>query len=31
MAPLTGEVVAALVAGEDPGYDLSAFSPTRFV
>ncbi len=30
MAPLTGDVVAALAAGKDPGYDLSPFSPTRF-
>jgi glycine oxidase len=30
MAPLTGEVVAALLSGDAPGYDLSAFSPTRF-
>ena len=30
MAPLTGDCVAALLRGEQPGYDLSAFSPSRF-
>ena len=30
MAPLTGEVVATLLAGETPGHDLTAFSPSRF-
>ena len=31
MAPLTGDIVAALLAGEAPGHDLSAFAPDRFV
>lgn len=30
MAPLTGDVIGALVAGEEPGQDLSGFAPTRF-
>jgi glycine oxidase len=30
MAPLTGDCVAALLAGEEPGYDLRPFDPSRF-
>lgn len=30
-AALTGEVVAKLVAGEPPGFDLKPFDPTRFI
>ena len=30
MAPLTGDVVAALACREQPWYDLSPYSPTRF-
>ena len=30
MAPLTGETVAALTVGDDPGHDLSQFRPGRF-
>ena len=30
LAPLTGEVVAALAAGETPKHDLSQFRPDRF-
>lgn len=30
MAPLTGDVVAALVAGTPPGYDLAPFDIARF-
>jgi glycine oxidase len=30
MAPLTGDCVAALACGEEPWYDLSPFSVTRF-
>ncbi len=30
LAPLTGEVVAALAAGEPPEHDLSQFRPERF-
>ncbi|HUO51653.1 MAG TPA: FAD-dependent oxidoreductase [Gemmatimonadaceae bacterium] len=30
MAPLTADVVSALACGEQPWYDLSPFSPTRF-
>ncbi len=29
-APLTGECIAALLTGEDPGSDLTPFAPTRF-
>lgn len=29
-APMTGEVVATLIAGGDPGFDLGPFSPERF-
>jgi monomeric sarcosine oxidase len=28
--PVVGEIVATLLAGEDPGFDLGLFSPTRF-
>lgn len=28
--PVVGEIVAALLAGEDPGFNLDIFSPTRF-
>jgi sarcosine oxidase len=28
--PVVGEIVAALLAGDDPGFDLGLFSPTRF-
>ena len=28
--PVVGEIVAALLADEDPGFDLGLFSPTRF-
>ena len=28
--PVVGEIVAALLAGEDPGFDLSVFAPQRF-
>jgi glycine/D-amino acid oxidase-like deaminating enzyme len=30
-APVVGEVVAALLADEDPGFSLAAFAPDRFV
>ena len=30
MAPLTGDVVSTLACGEQPWFDLSPFSPTRF-
>jgi glycine oxidase len=30
MAPLTGDCVAALVDGQDPGCDLRPFAPARF-
>jgi D-amino-acid dehydrogenase len=30
LAALTGELIAALVAGRDPGIDLSALSAGRF-
>jgi glycine oxidase len=30
MAPLTADVVAALICGEVPWYDLTPFAPTRF-
>jgi glycine/D-amino acid oxidase-like deaminating enzyme len=30
LAPLTGEVVAAIAAGESPEHDLSQFRPDRF-
>ncbi len=30
LAPLTGDVVAALAVGDDPGHDLSPFSMSRF-
>jgi glycine oxidase len=30
MAPLTGDCIAALACGEEPPYDLTPFSPTRF-
>jgi glycine oxidase len=30
LTPVTAEVMARLVTGEDPGYDLSRFSPERF-
>jgi glycine/D-amino acid oxidase-like deaminating enzyme len=30
MAALSGEVVAALVTGEEPLHDLSQFHPARF-
>lgn len=30
LAPLTGEVVAAIAAGESPEHDLSQFRPARF-
>lgn len=30
MAPLTGDCIAALLAGEEPAADLAPFSPTRF-
>jgi glycine/D-amino acid oxidase-like deaminating enzyme len=30
LAPLTGTVVAALAAGDDPGHDLSPFAISRF-
>ncbi|HTD32633.1 MAG TPA: N-methyl-L-tryptophan oxidase [Candidatus Elarobacter sp.] len=29
-APVVGEIVAALLAGEDPGFSLELFSPLRF-
>ena len=29
-APVVGEIVAALLAGDDPGFDLTPFSPARF-
>jgi sarcosine oxidase len=28
--PVVGEIVAALLAGDDPGFPLALFSPTRF-
>jgi glycine oxidase len=30
LGPLVGEAAARLAMGEDPGIDLSAFSPARF-
>jgi glycine oxidase len=30
LAPVTGEAVAALIAGEEPLFDFSPFSPARF-
>jgi glycine/D-amino acid oxidase-like deaminating enzyme len=30
LAPVTGRLVAELVAGEHPSHDLAAFSPDRF-
>ena len=30
LAPITAEVMAKVIEGSDPGYDLTAFSPTRF-
>ena len=30
LAPITAEVMAAVIEGRKPEYDLSAFSPTRF-
>jgi glycine oxidase len=30
LAPITARLVAQLISGETPGYDLSAFSPRRF-
>jgi glycine/D-amino acid oxidase-like deaminating enzyme len=30
LAPVTGRVVAELVAGEAPSHDLTPFSPDRF-
>jgi len=30
MTPVTGAVVAALLAGDDPGRDLAPFDPGRF-
>jgi glycine/D-amino acid oxidase-like deaminating enzyme len=30
MAPLTGEMVATIVTGEEPVHDLSQFHPARF-
>jgi monomeric sarcosine oxidase len=29
-APVIGEIVAALLAGDDPGFSLDLFAPTRF-
>jgi glycine/D-amino acid oxidase-like deaminating enzyme len=29
-APVVGEIVAALLGGEDPGFSLELFAPTRF-
>jgi len=29
-APMTGKVVADLVAGRPPSIDIAAFAPTRF-
>jgi glycine oxidase len=29
-APLTADCIAALLAGEDPGFDIAPFSPQRF-
>ena len=31
LAPITAAVMAALIAGKDPDFDLAAFSPARFV
>jgi len=31
LAPLTGDVVAALISGDPPSHDLTPFSPSRFV
>lgn len=31
LAPLTGDVIAALVSGDAPPHDLSPFSPSRFL
>ena len=30
LAPVTAQLVAELVAGEPPGYDLAPFRPERF-
>jgi glycine oxidase len=30
LAPVTGEAIAAMVAGDEPEIDLAAFDPTRF-
>jgi glycine/D-amino acid oxidase-like deaminating enzyme len=30
LAPITGRLVAQLVAGEQPEHDLSPFDPARF-
>ena len=30
LAPITAQLVAAVIEGRAPGYDLSAFSPSRF-
>jgi len=31
LAPITARIIARLVAGEDPGFDLSPYDPLRFV
>ena len=31
LAPVTAQVMARVIAGHDPGYDLSRFAPARFV
>jgi glycine oxidase len=30
LAPITAHIMAKVIEGKDPGYDLSAFSPARF-
>jgi glycine oxidase len=30
LAPITAQIMAAVLEGREPGYDLSAFSPSRF-
>jgi D-amino-acid dehydrogenase len=30
LAPVTGKIVASLLAGEPPGFDLGLLSPERF-
>jgi glycine oxidase len=30
LAPITARVMARVIHGDDPGFDLSAFSPQRF-